>query len=366
MKGLFTTLSILLSINLFAQISPIDVADLTIKIGAVSGEDLYYGFAEGDEIIFSFEELKGKPLKEIEITELPTNSKFSDFKSSSIVEKRIKVNKTSVYKFSFWNSAIAGRICKIKIQRIPKSEELKNFNTDWEWKKLYDTTYVAYTEDSIVGYDTTYIPYSQKDLVRVDTTCIDKTKNERVHTNWNADGDHSVVSFNLPQNIRTTYKTQEVISWAYWFGTDGAPKISQQLATASRLVGSFSLVGRLALGILSLTSSSAGYNINYYILENATSKQLFLSESEGWRHYDKGDGNSASDRRINWFPSTIYLGFDNDYMIPIDVDIKVSAIVVTKIYEDKQYEEEKVTARKVTLNKNRMVVKESKVRVNAK
>jgi hypothetical protein len=364
MKVLLLTLSIFLSLNCFAQIEPVDVADLTIKIGAVSGEDLYYGFAEGDEIIFSFEELKGKALKEIEITELPTNSKFMDFKSTWIADKRIKVNKTAVYKFSFWNSSLAGRVCHINIQRIPKSNELKNFNTNWEWKKLYDTSYVAYTEDSIVGYDTTYIPYTQKDLVKVDTTCIDKTKNERVHTNMNVDGDVSVVTFYLPQNIRTSYKTQEVISWAYWFGTAGAPKVSAHLATASKLVSSFSLVGGLALGVLSLTSSTAGNNINYCVLDNATSKQLFLSESGGWRYYDKGDGNSASNRVQSRLQQTVYIGFDNDHTYPVDVNVRVSAVVVTKIYEDKQYEKEKITARKVTLDKKRMVVKESKVRVN--
>jgi len=47
----------------FGQLQPVDVADLTIKIGAMGSEELFYGFAEGDQIVFNFEELKGKELR---------------------------------------------------------------------------------------------------------------------------------------------------------------------------------------------------------------------------------------------------------------------------------------------------------------
>jgi hypothetical protein len=45
----------------------------------------YYGFAEGDQMIFSFEELK--ELKESEIIEMPTSSKFMDYKSIKFTNK---------------------------------------------------------------------------------------------------------------------------------------------------------------------------------------------------------------------------------------------------------------------------------------
>ena len=89
-----------------------------------------------------------------------------DFKAVYIPEKKIKVNKKSIYKFSFKNGAMSGRICKVTIKRIPKSEDLISFNTDWEWKTHYDTTYIAYTEDSIVGYDTTYYNVIKQKLIR--------------------------------------------------------------------------------------------------------------------------------------------------------------------------------------------------------
>jgi hypothetical protein len=113
-----------LSFQAFGQ-TPIDVAESTLKVGGLGDEVFYYGFAEGDQLIFNFEELKGKELKELEIIELPSSSKFMDYKTKKIQNKIINVNRTGIYKFRFANSAISGRICKFKIQRIPASEATK-------------------------------------------------------------------------------------------------------------------------------------------------------------------------------------------------------------------------------------------------
>ena len=145
-KTIATLLTCLIILSGYGQLQPIDVAELTIKIGGMSSEEMFYGFAKDDQIVFNFEELKGKELKEIEIIELPNNSKFMDYKTVKIENKKISVNQKSLYQFKFNNSAISGRICKVKIQRIPKTEDLTAFNTNWEWKTLYDTTYaVSYT-----------------------------------------------------------------------------------------------------------------------------------------------------------------------------------------------------------------------------
>ena len=126
-----------------AQLKPIDVAENTLKIGRFGEETFFYGFAEGDKMIFSFEEANGKELKEIEIIELPSSSKFMDYKTSRIQNKTITINRAGIYKFRFANSAVAGRVCRFKIQRIPASDVTKNFNTSVSWKTFYDTTYTT-------------------------------------------------------------------------------------------------------------------------------------------------------------------------------------------------------------------------------
>ena len=61
----FMLISIMLMTSAYSQLQPIDVAELTIKIGSMGNEEMFYGFAEGDQILFSFEEVKGKELKEV-------------------------------------------------------------------------------------------------------------------------------------------------------------------------------------------------------------------------------------------------------------------------------------------------------------
>ena len=118
-KALTLLVFIVFAINNISAQEPIDVAEIAIKIGAKGEEELYYGFAEGDQIVFSFKEADEREVKEVEIIELPSNSKFQDIETKEIKNKIIKVNKKGIYKFRFYNSALLkGRICKVKIQRI--------------------------------------------------------------------------------------------------------------------------------------------------------------------------------------------------------------------------------------------------------
>ena len=75
----------------FAQ-NPVPVFESTLKVGGLGEEKLYYGFAEGDQLIFDFEEVNGKEMKEIEIAEYQAGSKFMDYKSKRIENKTIPIN----------------------------------------------------------------------------------------------------------------------------------------------------------------------------------------------------------------------------------------------------------------------------------
>ena len=68
MKNIYFHLIIigtLLSFSVYGQLEPVDVAELTVKLGGLKMETLFYGFAAGDEIVFSFEELKASLLKKL-------------------------------------------------------------------------------------------------------------------------------------------------------------------------------------------------------------------------------------------------------------------------------------------------------------
>lgn len=351
----------LFTIFSFGQLSSIELVDKTVKIGSLDELSFYYSFCEGDEIIFSFSEDNGKPLKEIEISEEGGNVKFADFKVSQVDRKVIKVHKTGVYGFRLYNGALKGRICSVHIERRPKSELTVDFNTNWEWKKVFDTTYFIVQEDSITGYDTTYNQYTQKELLTIDTSYLEFTKNERVHTRLNPDGDISILKFNLPNQYRNDLEERKLLGWAYWFGTDGPPEIGNMLK-AARITSKVTPIAGLALGLWAINKRFGGRNLNYAVLDGQTNARLYYSKDDSAKAFDWGDGSSSSKQFTGWYPRTFYLGFDNDHTYPVDVDVIVSVVMELKKYHYVDYLEEVVTPQIVVLDKKRMKVTESQFR----
>lgn len=370
---LITVLFLFTNSSIFAQLDPVDVADLTLKIGGTGDEELYYGFAEGDQIVFNFEELNGKELKEIEIIELPNNSKFMDYKSISIVSKKINVNKNGVYLFKFKNSALSARICKVKIQRIPKSQDLISFNTNWEWKTIYDTTYVPYTQDSLVRRDTTYIQRTRKELVKTDTLVTELfNKSEHVYSELAlGESQYSYLNVNLPLNSYTPnkfapYSSTEVVAWSYWIGVGQKSveeyerannNMSSGIAAIGALTGYGALASLAVTGVSMFTSPSSGDNVSY----------KFITVQNGVNNtFDFGNGISASGRNTSLLQGGFTIQLYNDNIKDgIDVNVKIVCIQIRKTWEDIKYTEQKITPVYVTLNKTRMVVNKTQIRVNA-
>jgi hypothetical protein len=346
---------ILMSAPAFAQMSPVDVTDQTIKIAGMSEEVMYFGFAEGDQLIFSFTEVNGKELKEIEILEYPSNSKFTDFKTARVDDKKIQVNKKAVYKFRFSNGALVGRICKIKIQRIPAAETTKSFITNVSWITKQDTTWNVYTKDVVIGYDTTKVPKKKRELVKTEQKeelIFDKV--QRVHSETNENGNKTSLFFTLPKNIETPYKTQKVVAWAYWVGVDeeGAKAWKSNVTAVGKLAKGAAAIyltplGALAVGaVTELMVPSLGEDV-YYCIVDQTNKDLFFAGQE-FRLYDKGKGVAGYQKftNANMLQGTWHLCMKNDnYMQGVDAAVKVIAIIETRIYEDKEYIELVVTPR---------------------
>ncbi len=376
MKHFAILFFLFLNVHSYCQLQPVDVAELTIKIGGMGSTEMFYGFAEGDQILFSFEELNGKELKEVEIIELPNNSKFMDYKSTKIENKKIAVNQKAVYQFKFNNSAISGRICKVKIQRIPKSDSLINFNTNWKWLTLYDTSYVPYKQDSLIGYDT--LRYNEVVKELLSTTQAEEqifTKQETVHSKLNSAGNKSWLFFTLPANSYTTYEEKRVVSWAYWVGVgkEASDAWAQNVKTVANLAKSAagfftSPLGALAIGAVAdliTPKQGSGHDV-YYSVTNAIGKEYFMADL-GYNVFDRGAGVAgyAKFTDSGLCQGTFYICLLNDNQtIPIDVNITVVAIVEIKKYGDKSYERMKITPKYITLNKRRMVVNSHQIRTN--
>jgi len=341
MKKTFTLTSLLLflfSFNLCAQLDPVDVAELTLKVGAVKAEELFYGFAEGDQIVFNFEEVKGKKLKELEIIEYPSSSKFVDYQTNKIEEKIIQVNNAGIYKFRFYNTALSGRILKFKIQRIPASKETKNFNTTVHWKIVYDTSYTTVQEKYLIKADT------------IITHITDQVT--KVHSITNINESKTVLNFTLPDNT---------IVWSYYIGVDQTGQQAFENATQELAKNTGPLVSKipgygplaaLALGGIShLSQLQSGENVQYWFVDG-NNVNLFESE-EQFYYFRKGNVINEYSKMDKPLKGTYYLCLYNDNAVQaIDVSVKITAIAVNEQWGTRLVQKMNITSKREPYLKN--------------
>ena len=362
--------------SLFILFSPITLKAIDSVLGVentfkLKGEEsLYYGFAEGDQIIFDFQETNKKSVKEIEIVEMPNNTKFQDFKVSNVNQKTIKVHKNAIYLFRFKNPAIASRICKVKIQRIPSDSSKINFDTGWRYEDVKDTTYVPYTEDSIVGYEERHYTEVVKELKE---SHVEEYEILNHTTEVQAIGllanrnPRAILTFELPKNVKNELKEQKVVSWAFWFATgDDAESFwvrnkKRLVNLSSTLVGAYtSPLGAFAAGaMVDMIIPAAGQRTTVkYSITDVHNAHLFMNGSS-YRTIHQGSGSGGHQRftSIEMTNGKYALCLYNPNTAKsIRVMAKGIALVEVKTYQFVEYERVKSVPMYVRLNKKRMVV----------
>lgn len=237
MKNLLVSiLCIALYVSSYCQ-DTIDVFEKTVKLAGLSRETEYIGFAEGDRIIINFSVEKGKDLKDITISEYPATVKFAAHTIKSIQNKVLNIPRKGIYIFDYYNSNLSARTISIKIQRIPKSEETKFFNTNIKWVNRVDTSYIAKENTYLVSSDTSFV-----DII---------DSRVRVHSQTNLENPNkTIVDFIIPANT---------IKWTYWIGVgeEGQEAFKNDYAafskTGSKLIGAVNPLVGLAFGLFTMT-----------------------------------------------------------------------------------------------------------------
>lgn len=312
---LLLNISIILSTISFAQVpDTIDVVEKTIKVGAVKTETEYYGFAEGDRVVFNLYVESGKELKDVTITEYPKNVKFAEHTIGKIENKILNVARTGVYSFEYYNSNLSGRTVKIKIQRVPKSVNTKFFNTNIVWKKVFDTTYSVVSKQYLISADTLL-------QTVIDTKAV-------VHSTLN--NPRTLVDFVLPQNT---------VSWAFRIGVGSESSEAYQKdieilsGIGSKFVNKANPVAGFLLGILpQLTKPTTGENVKYWFLPNNESANSFIEKKE-FLQYKSGEVVTDY-AKMAPIAGRQYIGLYNDNTInAIEVTINIEAMVVGRKYE---------------------------------
>ena len=323
------------------------VAELELKLAPGKTEELLYGFAEGDRVIFTVEEATDKTIHEVTVTEYPDSQKFKAYDIKKEKNREFMVNNKSVYKFTFSNTGNDERYCRVKIQRVPSKSELKTFNTAVKWVTVQDTSKNSYTKDVLAGYDTLFVQKTRRIVdfqKKYEEVVLDK--NQRVDAKTTLGETKTSVAFTLPLNYVSKDETKKVVAWAYWVGV-GEESNEYWKQNRKMIVGAVqgataifsSPLGGIAAGaITNLALPTNGEDVEYALTNEANTK-LFL-EGKPYKSFDKGKGIAAykrfTDAAMLQGKYNVALANDN-FVQAIDVNVKVSAIIEHVKYKDEVY-----------------------------
>jgi hypothetical protein len=314
-------LLVILSATRVSSQTPVDVIETTLKVAIMAEEIFYLGFAEGDKMIFSFEEANGKELKEVEIVEMPATSRYLEVKTSKIVNKTLDIPKTGIYRFRFTNSSIGARLCKYKIQRIPAGAATQNFNTTVFTHTVNDTTYINEDEDYIAKSDTVITNFQDRII--------------KVNPIGTAGGNKASFNFNLPENT---------VAWSFYICTD---KTGQEiyteankefLSSSASITQKFPLYNILTAVALNrpaaILKMETGPSVNYWVMD-ADNVAPFSAGTQ-FRYIKKGKGINDY-ARMEPRKGNLYFCFSTDSATePVSVTVKISAVQANEAMETRQ------------------------------
>ncbi|MFY7729407.1 MAG: hypothetical protein ACOVRN_07825 [Flavobacterium sp.] len=335
----------------FAQ--KITVAELQLKLEGNKTEEIMYGFAAGDRVIVAFK-ADGSALGEMSILQYPDVLKF---RGQNIREEKREFTATDkgVFVFRFTNTARGKRTMNVTIQRVPDGSATRNFNTAVKWATVQDTAWTAVTKDVMVGYDTLKVQKTRKVVAsenRYEELVIDKS--QRVNAKSSFSATRTFVEFSLPVNEVTKYESKKVVAWAYWVGV-GEESNEFWKQNRKMIVGAVqgattfftTPLGGIAAGaVTNLVLPVNGEDVEYAI-SNEQAKNLFIAQ-KGYKAYDNGKGIAAYKRftESKLQQGKFYVLLVNDNLVqPIDVNVKVSAIIEHIKYKDEKYTDYEVKPR---------------------
>lgn len=331
MKMLFVLFFMFFHAHFVFGQSVVDVVDNTFKVPARGEEIFYYGFAEGDQLVFNFEEVNGKELKEIEISVWPSSVKFMDYKSVKVENKRIVVNATGIYRFRFSNSALSGRVCKVKIQREPSTNATKNFRTDVLWRTVYDTVGNVRQERYLAGRELKVVRLV-KDKYNINSA-------SKVLLNGKS---RVLVPVTVPANTVSLYYTFSAYrDKAMLESTHANVNLLGQL---SRLIDP---TGLSKVAITSLAAPPGGNACDIYELTPIDAQRFVEKLSCSVVGDGTRENLTSGVVQINSYPSPMfYLGIRNsDMFYAIGVSLEVVAVTMNERWDTRNVKDDVINSR---------------------
>ncbi|MEZ4809393.1 MAG: hypothetical protein R2819_03460 [Allomuricauda sp.] len=315
-RNLNTLLLLLVGYSSISQLDPLSVADLNFKIPIASYYELTYGFEAGDRIIIDFEEEKGKGVNQFEVLEYPSNARFTAFKVKEVKNKIIAVAKKGIYVFRFTNTSLGNRICRLKLKRIPASEEKIQFNTNVGLRTVADTTYTTSFENYIIRDE-----YVAKQIVAKNSYYLNGGSNSTFK-----DGKSRVVlPINLPPNT---------IKWYYTISASRDESETNEVVAGLDLLGDLTNLidhtGAVDFAMDQLTQPPGSDYCDVYLIDSENYGPFLNKQS--FNHFQNGTRENIKSGVVGIntgeFPNQIYLGLKNPTTFyGVNIAIEVVAIV---------------------------------------
>ncbi|UMB53933.1 hypothetical protein MKD41_00275 [Lutibacter sp. A64] len=315
-----------------AQTKQINLTSGTVKVPAMQYKQFTFSFAEGDKIVFNFKEQQNKIINKVEIFELPSNLKFSDFKTKNITNKVITVNQEGIYLFRITNASLGKRICNISVDRVPKDISTINFNSTVAKRIISDTTYTTRIDRRLIKskYHTKTVINKQKHFINSGTNSTFLGGKSRI-----------AIPVNLPPNT---------VEWYYTFSASrnetDIDNVSSGMQLASEITNLIDQTGLLNFGINQLSKPPGAnycdlYLIDYSNYNNFINKQEFSYYTSGTR-----ENLISGTVKVENNSNQLYLGLKNpDSAHGIHVVIGIVAITKEDIYESFEVKIPRVTTK---------------------
>lgn len=312
-KCIFFILMFIGGLHAFGQ-KVIDVCESTVRIEKDSTCEYLCGLAEGDQLLFSFESVKGGKLEKVEVLEYPSSIRISEYRTSAIKSKAVVVSNTGVYLFRFCNKENKPKVFRYRIQRIPAGEQNSRFNTTVYWKNTNDT--IWYNDGERASLQTDTVIHNLTDRV------------VKVHSRMNMGGNRTSFSFTLPQGA---------IAYSYYVGVNQsgskafADATGSLLRSASPFVSKIPGYGPLAAlalnGTSFLTTLISGESVKYWITD-ALNGNLF-NVDKPFKYIKQAEVVNDFSRITSPLNGTFFICLENaNKLQPIDVTVKVTAVAL--------------------------------------
>lgn len=360
------TISLFFSFQALSQNS-IFITDRDLKPTKNEPEKLIFGFQKDDKVVITLSTNKNKPLEKLEVSE---NNKILFSKEDVDVTKPIEIliPQTNFVHFSFYGKAL-GQNVNVKIERIPAVDSGRFFNSAIQLYKNYDTSYVEYEIDSVVGYDEIHTPKKFKVIASSDYESV--VMHEQQLKIYGSD----------KKGILITQPQSKIVSDDKEMKLVGYQIVMSSSAGASEMWDAIGVgvdIGCLCMELLLPAGGTAaalgveqafdmigpqegGEPVYYVIMENQKNLDVFLDNNPDTNPmaYESG---LVTGYNSTWLPlDTIAIGLKNlNIAVEVDVTIAVYAIYQTTIWQTISQDIVTIKPKTVKVKRTRQVISNNK------